>query len=197
MAAGRFLVKSSGMDLALGFQIGGLIFTLILLCIITVLIIFWMAPMAVSLLGGGGPFVPSHFEEVERMMALAKIKPDDRVADLGSGDGRVILAAVRAGARHGTGYEIVPRLVAQARWQAKKEKLDGRAEFVRRSMWKADLHEVDVVFLYQIPYAMERLSKKFKTELRPGTRIVSNAFVLPGWEEKERDGNIRLYENLK
>ena len=60
-------------------------------------------------------------------------------------------------------------------------------------MWKADLSNVDVVFVYQLPHVMKRIKKKLLEELKPGARVISNSFVMPDWKPKEERGGIYLY----
>lgn len=151
----------------------------------------WILP---SLFAGGGPYVPTSPESVEVMVRLARLKPIDKVCDLGSGDGRIVIAAAQAGAGEAIGYEIDPRLIKLSQKNALAAGVPAHtAHFIRRSMWKADLHDVNVVFLYQISYAMTRLSKKLKDELPAGARIISSSFVLPGWEPVKEEGGVKVY----
>ncbi|NQV90751.1 class I SAM-dependent methyltransferase [Candidatus Uhrbacteria bacterium] len=145
------------------------------------------------ILAGGGPYVPSSLEEVQIMIQLAEITDRDHVADLGSGDGRVVIAAAQAGARHCVGYEIYPSLVRTAYKNIAEHNLGDRVHIKKQSMWDADLSGISVVFLFQIPYALDRIKKLLEIQLPPGTRIISNSFKIPGWEPNITKGTIHLY----
>lgn len=140
----------------------------------------------------GAPYVPTHPELLKTMLELVQIKPTDRVVDLGSGDGRIVFAAAQAGAAKAMGYEIDGWQNHRARRRAKREKIQS-VEFVTGSFWKAPLHDVDVVFLYALPPYMPALVKKLTTELKPGARVVSLMYDLPGWEITELRDSVRLY----
>ncbi len=138
----------------------------------------------------GAPYVKSQKEKVEIMMCLADLKPSDLVADLGSGDGFFTIEAARRGAK-AIGYEINPFLVWWSRHKIKSLGLAERAKICRKNFWSANLSGATVVMFYGITGMMGRLEKKLEKELRPGTRIISNGFSLPNWqEEKKRRGFI-------
>ncbi len=135
------------------------------------------------------PYVPSRRRETERLIALANIKPDEQVIDLGSGDGKLVLAAARAGA-YAVGVERQPFLTWISRLRAKRQGLSGRARFVIGNLFTHDLSGADVVLTYLLPETMQKLKQKFEQELKPGARVVSNAFSVSGWEPTvvDRDG---------
>jgi len=129
-----------------------------------------------------GPYVPTPWAIVDRMLALADIRADDVVYDLGSGDGRlVITAAKRFGAR-GVGVELQPELVALASEGAKKEGVADRVKFIQGDLFQTDIREATVVTLYLLPQFVTRLVPRFLAELRPGTRIVSHDYPLVPWK---------------
>jgi SAM-dependent methyltransferase len=129
-----------------------------------------------------GPYVPTPWVIVDRMLALADIRADDVVYDLGSGDGRlVITAAKRFGAR-GVGIELQPELVALANEGAKKEGVADRVKFIQGDLFETDIREATVVTLYLLPRFVARLVPRFRAELRPGTRIVSHDYPLSPWK---------------
>ena len=156
--------------------------------------IYWFGSMLIPLVSGGAPYVPTRPEIMERMLKVAQIGPDDVVVDLGSGDGRLVIAAMEAGAKRSMGYEIHPGLTKLSNWKIRHAGFEGRAIVLNHSMWKANLVDVNLVFLYQIPYAMGRIKNLLETQLAPGSRIVSHAFKIPGWEPDEVDGNVLLYK---
>ncbi|NQV89896.1 50S ribosomal protein L11 methyltransferase [Candidatus Uhrbacteria bacterium] len=155
--------------------------------------IYWFGSMLIPVFAGGAPYVPTHPEILKRMLALAQITSNDVVVDLGSGDGRLVIAAARAGARQSIGYEIHPGLVRFSNWKIKQSGLENSAIVKNESMWKADLSQTNLVFLYQIPYAMGRIKRLLERDLAPGSRIISHAFNIPGWEPDEANGNVLLY----
>jgi len=129
-----------------------------------------------------GPYVPTPWVIVDRMLGLADIRADDVVYDLGSGDGRlVITAAKRFGAR-GVGVELQPELVALANEGAKKEGVADRVKFIQGDLFETDIREATVVTLYLLPRFVTRLVPRFLSELRPGTRIVSHDYPLSPWK---------------
>lgn len=127
-------------------------------------------------------------------MRLARLRNTDHVVDMGSGDGTLLFAAIKAGAATAEGYEVHPVLTALSRCRAKRKELGERVCVHQRSYWKADLSGTDVVLLYQIPGSMQRLGEKLKRELPSGARVVSNAFTFPDWEPSEEDHHVYLYK---
>ena len=163
---------------------------IITLCSITT---WWFGGMLLPIFGGGAPFVPTRQKIIQTMFMLADLNAQDVCTDLGSGDGRLVIGACQHGAKRAMGYEIHPGLVYTARRMIKNAGLDKRARIYRKTMWKADLHDTTVVFIYQLPFVMKRIHKKLVDELPHGARIVSNAFAIPGWEPARQDGNVFLY----
>ena len=125
-------------------------------------------------------WVPTPPVTVEKMLDLARVTPQDFVIDLGSGDGRNIIAAARRGAR-GLGVEYNPDMVEYARRAAEKAGVADKATFVRGDMFEADISQATVLALFLLPENLDRLLPKF-LELKPGTRIVLNTFGIRGWE---------------
>jgi hypothetical protein len=144
---------------------------------------------------GGAPFVASSKATLEHAFALAEIKPTDRVADLGSGDGLVLFEAIKAGAAEAVGYEVDPFLVWSSRREIKKRGLENKIRVEHRDLWRVNLKYYDVIFLFQIPYAMKRLEHKLQLELKPGATVISNSFAFPTWKPVRTDGKqIFVYE---
>lgn len=128
------------------------------------------------------PFAATPTSVVEQMLRLAGVGRDDFVIDLGSGDGRLVLAAVGSfGARRGLGVDIDPTLVEYSNRQAQAEGLAGRAQFMERDLFDTDVSRATVVTVYLLPIAMERLQRKLATELAPGTRVVSHDYPFRSW----------------
>jgi SAM-dependent methyltransferase len=120
------------------------------------------------------------------MLTLAHVTPDDVVYDLGSGDGRiVILAAQKYGAR-AVGIELDPRLVDISRQVARDGEVTNRATFIEGDLFQADISKATVVTLYLSYSINRRLEPKLRSELRPGTRIVSHQFSMGTWTPDKR-----------
>jgi SAM-dependent methyltransferase len=130
-------------------------------------------------------WVPTPPSLVEKMMDHAKVTSQDFVMDLGSGDGRNIIAAAKRGAR-AVGVEFNPKMVQLSRATAQKEGVADRATFVEGDMFTADISKATVLALFLLPDNLRRLTPKF-AELRPGTRLVMNTFGIPGWDADETE----------
>jgi len=128
-------------------------------------------------------WVPTPYVLVEKMLDVARVTPQDYVIDLGSGDGRNVIAAAKRGAR-ALGVEYNPEMVALSRRAAAKEGVAGRASFVQADMFQADISQATVLALFLLPDNLRRLTPKF-VDLRPGTRIVLNGFAIDGWDADE------------
>lgn len=126
------------------------------------------------------PYVETPPAVVEGMLDLAELKPGERLIDLGSGDGRIVLAAARRG-ENALGIELASDLVRRARDAARLEGLEARASFRRDDLFLVPLRDVDVVTLYLLPAVNLRLRPRLLAELRPGARIVSHAFDMGDW----------------
>jgi hypothetical protein len=132
--------------------------------------------------GQGGKdavWVPTGAAMVEKMLDHAKVTPQDFVMDLGSGDGRTIIAAAKRGAR-GLGVEFNADLVDYSRKQAAAAGVADKASFEQGDMYAADISKATVLALFLLPSNIEKLVPKF-LELPPGTRIVANTFWVPDW----------------
>jgi SAM-dependent methyltransferase len=127
-------------------------------------------------------FVPTPEEVVEAMLRLADVGKNDVVYDLGSGDGRIPIAAARRFGARGVGIDLDPKLVAQATRNAQDRGVADRVRFIEGDIFLADLSEATVVTLYLLTSINERLRPKLLKELRPGTRIVSHQFRMGDWQ---------------
>ena len=125
-------------------------------------------------------WVPSPRSVVEKMLTMAQVTEKDTVVDLGSGDGRIVIAAARRGAR-ALGIEYNPDLVAYATRAAEREGVSGRASFVQADVFQSDFSQASVVTMFLTSEIIEKLQPKLLA-LKPGTRIVSNTFPAVGWE---------------
>ena len=137
------------------------------------------------------PFVTTPDEVVERMLLLAGTRADDFVMDLGSGDGRIVIAAARKFGARGLGVDIDPKLVALSRENARRAGVDALARFEERDVLATDLSRATVVTIYLLPWLVDRLQPKLMHELKPGTRIVAHAFPMKGWKP-DRSERLRV-----
>lgn len=128
------------------------------------------------------PFVTTPDDVVERMLALAGTREDDTVMDLGSGDGRIVIAAAKKFGARGLGVEIDSRLVALSRENARGAGVAERVTFEEGDVLTADLRRATVVTIYLLPFLIDKLQPKLLQELRPGARIVTHAFPMTGWK---------------
>lgn len=139
-------------------------------------------------IGQGGKdvvWVPTPPALVEKMLDMAQVTRDDLVMDLGSGDGRNIIAAAKRGAR-AIGVEYNPEMVALATRLARDAGVADRATFVEGDMFTADISKATVMALFLLPDNLERLAPTF-LGLAPGTRMVLNTFGVPEWEPDARE----------
>jgi precorrin-6B methylase 2 len=125
-------------------------------------------------------WVPTPPELVEKMLDMAKVTPQDIVMDLGSGDGRNVIAAAKRGARS-YGFEFNPDMIALSRRKAQEAGVANLATFIEGDMFEADISKATVLALFLLPSNLDKLAPKFLA-LRPGTRIVNNTFQVTGWE---------------
>jgi SAM-dependent methyltransferase len=130
-------------------------------------------------------WVPTPPELVEKMLDMAKVGPNDIVMDLGSGDGRNIIAAAKRGAT-AIGVEFNPEMVALSNRLAKEAGVAGKATFIEGDMFTADISKATVMALFLLPDNLRKLSDKFYN-LRPGSRLVLNTFAIPDWEADESE----------
>ncbi len=127
------------------------------------------------------PFVPTPQEVVNRMIELAAVKKGDVVYDLGSGDGRIVIAAARKGAR-AIGFEIDPELVGTSRENIKKAGVQELAEIRNEDILTVNLSAANVVTMYLLPDVNLKLKPNLLAQLKPGSRVVSHAFDMGDWK---------------
>jgi protein-L-isoaspartate O-methyltransferase len=137
------------------------------------------------------PFITTPPEVVARMLQIARTGPQDFVLDLGSGDGRIVIAAAREHGARGLGIELEPELVAKARENARRAGVADRARFEAGDALKADVTQASVVTVYLLPSLLDQLQPRLLAQLRPGARVVTHAFVFKGWLP-DRSETVRL-----
>jgi predicted RNA methylase len=140
----------------------------------------------------GAPFIPMEPEVVERVMKLAEVKKGDVFYDLGSGDGRLVIAAALHGAK-AYGVEIdLPRVIYSRIWIFLL-RLHQQAKIIHKDMFKVSLKKADVVSLYLLEETNEKLKRKLEKELKKGTRVVATGFIVPGWKPEKSNSRGTIY----
>ena len=147
------------------------------------------------------PFVSSPTKVVDRMLELANLKPGETLFDLGAGDGRVLIAAAGRYKAKAIGVEISPKLVAQATANIHREGLDDKARVMEGDVLLTDISSADVVTVYLATSLNEKLRPRLEKFLKPGVRVISHDYAVPGWKPKyvEKTGDhlshlIYVYE---
>jgi tRNA A58 N-methylase Trm61 len=142
-----------------------------------------------SLPAANAPFIVTPDEIVGRMLELADVRSDDLVYDLGSGDGRIVIAAAQKFGCRATGFEIDPKLVQESQDNAKKNGLDDLVTIRQEDIYHLDLSKADVITLYLLPGMNLKLIPQLE-KLKPGARVVSHDFDLG---DIPPDKVLRLY----
>lgn len=130
-------------------------------------------------------FVPTPHETVAAMLKLGEVKPGDVLYDLGSGDGRIPIAAAKQFGIRAVGIDIDPRRIAEANANAEAAGVTKLVTFRNEDLFEADFSEATVVTLYLLPSLNEKLMPRLLSELKPGTRIVSHAFPMGDWKPEQ------------
>lgn len=136
----------------------------------------------------GAPYVPSAHSVARSMIELAHIKKGMTVYDLGSGDGKLLMLAAERGAR-AIGIEINPFLVLLS----KVRSIGKNISVHWGSFWHADLSDGDILFIYLLPWRMEKLGHLLTTKAKPGALVVSNSFIFRGWKIIRQDNDNHVY----
>ncbi|HVR42182.1 MAG TPA: class I SAM-dependent methyltransferase [Thermoanaerobaculia bacterium] len=131
------------------------------------------------------PYVPTPEPIVRRMLDMARVTSDDLVYDLGSGDGRIVIAAARERGARGVGIDIDPERIREAIENAERAGVSHKVRFIEGDLFDADLRPATAVTLYLLTSVNLRLRPKLLEELRPGTPVVSHDFAMGEWEPDE------------
>lgn len=140
----------------------------------------------------GPPYVPSSDAATETLMSFAGIKSGEKAADLGAGNGKIVMALAKAGAE-AHGYEINPFLVLAARIKIRRAGLQNKAFMHCKSFWRCDFSAYDLIYIYAFPYIMKKLEGKLQEKMKPKARVIANAFSFPNWQSKTKEGALFLY----
>jgi hypothetical protein len=130
-------------------------------------------------------YYPTPPETVAEMLRMAKVKKGDVLYDLGSGDGRIPIAAAREFGIRAVGIEIDPKLVTEAEENARQAGVSELVRFRNEDMFRIDVREATIVTLYLSEKLNVLLRPKLLSELRPGSRILSHDFLMGDWKPEE------------
>ena len=133
------------------------------------------------------PFVATPTPVVRQMLILAELKSGEILYDLGSGDGRAVIMAAKDFGAKSVGVELREDLVKRALSNIHELSLETKAQVFQNDIFKVDLSQADVVFLYLTTSANEKVKPKLETELKPGARIVSHDYEILGWKPSTVD----------
>ncbi|MGC3956534.1 MAG: class I SAM-dependent methyltransferase [Verrucomicrobiota bacterium] len=158
-------------------------------------------PTAIGSAKSLAPFVATPQNIVDKMLALAGVKPGETVYDLGCGDGRVLIAAAQKYRAKAVGVEISQRLVKEASENIKRAGMEKSVSVLHADLMEVDLAPANVVVLYLLRDSNDLVRPKLEKTLRPGTRIVSHDYEIRGWkptaversEANKRDHSIYVY----
>jgi SAM-dependent methyltransferase len=128
------------------------------------------------------PYIPSTRGNADEMLRLAGVTPNDVVYDLGSGDGRIVIAAARDYGARGVGIDIDPALVRESTENARRAGVAERTVFRASDIFAVNLSEATVVTMYLLSGLVAKLEPKLLAELKPGTRIVAHDYGFPTWQ---------------
>lgn len=154
---------------------------IITIILVSLVIIFLSISFYITIFGGG-PFIPTPFAAVHKVLKYAGIKKGDKVFDIGAGDGRFLHFAEKDYGAHATGFELDPFVyfIAKIRqwfWHWK-------GKIIRDNFTKHNLKNANIIVCYMLPRTLAKFQKKFDKELKKGTRVISYAFHIGDWKPK-------------
>lgn len=141
----------------------------------------------------GAPFAVTNSAVARQMIKLTQLRLGERAVDLGSGDGRLVIALAQAGAQ-AVGYEMNPLLVVWSRYNIKKAGVENRAHIYWRSFWREDLSSYQVVTLFGMTHIMAQLEQKLQHELKLGARVICNTYRFPNWKPVQTKERMFVYQ---
>jgi cyclopropane fatty-acyl-phospholipid synthase-like methyltransferase len=141
----------------------------------------------------GPPYVPIDEKALKKTMEFLEVRSGEKYADLGSGDGRTLIAIAEAGGE-AHGYEFNPLLVAWSRRKIRKAGLSHLVFVHSKNFWRVNVSHFSGIVVFGANHIMERLEKKLTTELRPGSRIASHVFKFPNLKPKGHEDGVYFYE---
>tara|TARA_Y100000310_G_scaffold340741_1_gene437579 strand:- start:11170 stop:11673 length:504 start_codon:yes stop_codon:yes gene_type:complete len=162
--------------------------TLILGILSLAIFLFWSSGFFL-----GAPFWSTNKKTLKKMIEFSKVKKEEKVADLGSGNGKIVIEFAKRGIES-HGFEINPFLVWISRRKIKKLNLERKAFIHQKNFWKQNFSQFDIINIFQVGYIMGKLEKKLKRELKKDSRIISNTWEFPNWKPEKQEGNVYLYK---
>jgi 16S rRNA A1518/A1519 N6-dimethyltransferase RsmA/KsgA/DIM1 with predicted DNA glycosylase/AP lyase activity len=152
---------------------------IVLIVLVLALSFFYIIPWLF-----GAPYDFTWKKVIREIIKIAKVKKGQKVVDLGSGDGRIVIAFAQKGAE-AHGYEINPFLVWYSRYKIRKAGLKGKAFIHWKNFWKVDFGQYDKIVMFQFSAIMEKLGEKFKCELKKGAVVISYYWEIPTMKLKK------------
>jgi len=131
------------------------------------------------------PFVKTPRAVVEKMLRMAEVTRDDVVYDLGCGDGRIVISAAEKFGARGVGIDLDPQRIEESRAGARNAGVEHLVGFINADIAAVDLSEATVVTMYLLTESNALLRPQLERQLKPGTRVLSHNYEMPGWEDKE------------
>jgi protein-L-isoaspartate O-methyltransferase len=170
----------------------GIVLFATILATILVIKVFW----GFYILTQGAFYAGSSNKRIERILKLAKIKKGDKVIDLGSGDGRLLVAMANKGAI-AKGIELDPVMVRKSKRLIQNNNLEERVTIHFGNYWREDLSQYDVVVVYGIKHIMAKLEKKLLKEAKKNAKIISVHFTFPNLTPVKKINDVRLYSIIE
>jgi len=163
--------------------------------IIAIVVILLLLAVSFWIVTGllGAPWVPTSGETVNEMLSMAGVNSGEVVYDLGSGDGRIIIAAAKRFHARSVGVELNPLWVLWTRLKVAVLGLRGKTKVIWGNFFNVDLSKADVVTLYLIQNSNDKLEPKLKEQLKPGSRVVSHVFTFYDWHPVKANPNSQIY----
>ena len=169
-------------------------FLFVILAVVFLLAFFYhlFFNFLVPLVSFGAVFAKSSPEIVEKIVRLSDAGAEERFVDIGSGDGRLVIAMAQKGIE-AHGYEINPFLVIASKIRIKQAGVSDKAFVHWGDFWKKDFSQFNIVSVYGISFMMGKLEAKLQKELSPNSKVISNYFTFPGWKSVKQINQVRLY----
>jgi cyclopropane fatty-acyl-phospholipid synthase-like methyltransferase len=167
-----------------------LLITLIIIALILIIILFtfFVFPWFI-----GAPYDITRKNSLKNIIKLTSPKPEDKIAELGSGDGRVCIALAKSNLKSTIhGFEINPFLVLISRRKIKSLNLQNQIKIYWKNFWKVNLSKYNKIVFFQFSTITKKLEKKFNNELKKGTKIISHNWTLPNYKIKKQLGKQHL-----
>lgn len=142
---------------------------------------------------GGIPYLATDKKRVKEIVTMAKIQKGEKAIDLGSGDGRLVIAMAQKGAE-AHGYELNILYILISKWNIRKNHLQGKAFIHWQNFFKVNLSQYDIVTCFGIPYMMNKIEKKLQKELKPKARVVITSFPFTHWKNSDEKDFVFLYK---